>query len=131
MDKVKQRIAIAQACGWQIKPLAGYDIVVVNPEGFIRANGFAHRRLWKQLVEDFAHNLPDYLGDLNAIDKAVKSQRENAKFCPIDYTDTLLDVVRSESRLASERGCFAHTNATSPQRAEAFLRTLGLWEETA
>lgn len=125
MDRNKQLIAIAEATGdWKncrvIKGQHGdFDEVV----GFGTYDDGS--------LSDSEDPVPLYDISLDAIQEAVMLQCKNANFCPIDYTDTLLYVVRADSGVTSERGCFAHTNATAPQRCEAFLRVLGLWEESA
>jgi hypothetical protein len=65
------------------------------------------------------HPLPDYLNDLNAMHEA-----ENVLFGRNDWSsckyDEYLDVATSSWKW----------NATASQRAEAFLRTIGKWEES-
>ena len=59
-------------------------------------------------------HLPDYLNDLNAMHEAEKVIRERA-----DRVDSYLDQLD---------GAMSGVHATAAQRAEAFLRTLGLWK---
>jgi hypothetical protein len=63
-----------------------------------------------------AGNLPNYLNDLNAMAEAENLVLKSAQQCR-DYADFLDD---------GNGGHFA----TSAQRAEAFLRTVGKWEES-
>jgi len=66
MTSEKQRIAIAEACGWkwirspeQVAFTAGFtmpDKWVIDPHGTLQ----------------FPHNAPDYLNDLNAMHEAEK-----------------------------------------------------------
>jgi len=111
MNNEKQRIAIAEACGWKMHDhpdcLAkkdgwvsrGWDTWVMNPSG--------------RLV--FKHDIPDYLTDLNAMHAAEKVlnnvQRERYR-TELVYSHAGRDVF-----------------ATAAQRAEAFLITIGKWED--
>ena len=65
-----------------------------------------------QLVAEFT---PNYLNDLNAMAEAENLVLKSAKQCR-DYTHALDD---------GNGGHFA----TAAQRAEAFLRTIGKWED--
>jgi hypothetical protein len=66
----------------------------------------------------FAHNTPDYLNDLNAMHEAEKMLPSPSHW--ISYSSFL------EPLCQDSVGFFIH--ATAAQRAEAFLRTLNLWE---
>lgn len=63
----------------------------------------------------------DYLNDLNAMHEAEKVLTEEQLK---DYADWLLVISNSVSSLHA-----SWFNATARQRAEAFLRTLGLWDD--
>jgi len=113
MNKKDQRIAIAEACGWNCDP--------------DEASGWESRGQWVKPPEEFPYvwpykkgdivsknvHLPDYLNDLNAchdFEKVLsKSQR--------------LVYLRHLTQLE-----FYGRFATATQRAEAFLKTLNLWE---
>ena len=100
MKRKQQRIAIAGACGWK-----------QIPDGRWKLDG---------KVELF---LPNYLNDLNAMHEAVKSLPQNLKS---RYFACLCAVV---SGAISLNGYSEATEAIAAQRAEAFLRTLDLWNE--
>ena len=69
----------------------------------------------------------DYCNDLNAMHEAERSL--NSQHVQ-DYTFNLLHVTNNDGTgFYGTLGCFAHVHATAAQRAEAFLRTLGKWEE--
>jgi hypothetical protein len=91
MNQEKQRIAIAEACGF-------------------KCSEYSHEL--GQLVAEFT---PDYLNDLNAIHEAEKVlnnvQRERYR-TELVYSHAGRDVF-----------------ATAAQRAEAFLITIGKWED--
>jgi hypothetical protein len=94
--------AIAEACGWTI-------------ELSILQSGL-------EVVRDGKRKpLPDYCNDLNAMHEAEKvlTGLNCHAFC-----DALLDIVAD-----SPDHLWEVLTASSRQRAEAFLRTLGKWEE--
>jgi hypothetical protein len=100
MKPEKQRMAIAEACGWtDVKGTKG-----VHPKARFKGCGYA---------DDWI-SLPDYLHDLNAMHEAENLVLRSAQQCR-DYADALDD---------GNGGHFA----TSAQRAEALLRTIGKWE---
>lgn len=102
-DKINK--AIAEACGW----------TEIQDSGV-----WHHHKLWGypplkpgQGGNSF-HYLPDYCNDLNAIHEAEKVLTQK------QITDYVIEVMQ-----------FLHEPmlSTARQRAEAFLRTLGKWEE--
>ena len=101
-----QRVAIAEACGkWH--------------------SGWPHEYMNQA---DRLRHIPNYLNDLNAMREAAeKVLNENQK---IDYSRHIGKLVMSH--LPASRAAwmdFRLINATASQRAEAFLRTIGKWEE--
>jgi hypothetical protein len=104
MNKELQRIKIAEACGWT-------DFNSAKHEGAIQYGR-------KPLSCSNSWEVPDYLKDLNAMHEAEKIFADDDSFR--EYESKLDKVVPM-----SERWIFA----TAAQRAEAFLRTLNLWEE--
>ncbi len=106
MKPLKQRIAIAEACG----------IVPVDEAKFPTEESFRTHR---------AHaleKLPDYLTDLNAMHEAEGGLTPQQK---IEYSKRLCQRHMSISFQIWMPAVFA----TSAQRAEAFLRTIGKWED--
>jgi len=106
MTVESQRIAIAKACGWSYQN--------------------KHPRFGKQSVKSWyfmnteitvssSSKLPDYLNDLNAMHEAEKT---------LDYND-LNDMEES----VSFHFGVTPFHSTAAQRAEAFLRTIGKWED--
>ena len=113
MNEEAQRIAIAEACGW--KPTGEYfeDDWVWMSKGFERV---------KQRM------LPDYLHDLNAMhEAAMVLEHSMSKLDYTAYLDELVGLVCANP--AHPSGYATAVDATATQRAEAFLRTLGLWTE--
>lgn len=105
MDKNKQQIAIAEACGWR---LTETDITYPNglkieyhPPEYVR--------------EVFSKVVPDYLNDLNAMHEAEKTIKGKRIWGDYKYQLLLMPI--------------EELHATASQRAEAFLKTLNLWEE--
>ena len=77
------------------------------------------------------YDLPDYLNDLDAMHEAEKVLTEAQRK---SYAANLYKVVFQVGQYEAEtfvdiRFAFILSQATATQRAEAFLRTLGLWEE--
>lgn len=110
MNPEQQQIAIAEACGWK-ETEAWLD----GRRCFERADINAG---W-----DF-DSLPDYLNDLNAMHEAEKVLTEDQQE---QYLNNLYEVCNLHSMIndAWNLNC-----ATAAQRAEAFLRTIGKWEES-
>lgn len=105
MSPEAQRIAIAEACGWA--PIQN---------GYFRKGAVtlsANNTL-------SAGELPNYLSNLNAMHEVEKVLTEEQWAV---YNVWLL-------RLTYNEPLFAATSATAAQRAEAFLRTLNLWDDT-
>lgn len=100
MNNEKQRIAIAEACGWE--PLPEGHFHPDNPVG---------------------QTMPDYLVDLNAMHEAEKTLNELQL---VAYSDKLYDLAVEHQR---KTGKWCYLSMSASQRAEAFLRTIGKWEE--
>ena len=104
MTPEEQRVAIAEACGWT-ETEAWLD----GRRCFERADSNAG---W-----DF-DSLPNYLNDLNAMHEAEKVL---VRLQWVSY-------LRRLQALCDESVSWP-IHATASQRAEAFLRTIGKWEE--
>jgi hypothetical protein len=102
MNREAQRIAIAEAGGWERTEDRAWN-------------------LWKKGC-DVQHLdcLPDYLNDLNAMHEAEKTFDD----CEIRwgaYKSQLFVLLEPHRH---------YLHATAAQRAEAFLKTLNLWKDT-
>jgi hypothetical protein len=126
MKTEAQRIAIAEACGWKfVKDDAKKYDYVENPQGGQCNREYAMKNVGPLCV-------PDYLNDLNAMHEAEKVLTlEQTKvytlelFMILERSGDLRSVTQSQNYL------FAYEwHATAAQRAEAFLRTIGKWEES-
>ncbi len=99
--------AIAEACGWA-------DITRIT------SNGWLHKKLvgthkGMTVTFDVHTPIPDYCTDLNSMHEAEATLTEHQ----------LIRMARNIER----DGKHWYFRATARQRAEAFLRTLGKWEE--
>ena len=105
MTPEAQRIAIAEACGWtEIEPCTCcYGVI----RGYQPTPG-AHKK-----------HVPDFINDLNAMHEAEKV------LAYAQGGDMTLWIQRMTCA-----GYGPQLFATAPQRAEAFLRTIGKWEES-
>ena len=111
MNEDKQRVAIAKACGWTVtKNWKNVDS--------------AERNICKPLFIDGSRMgqtvklLPDYLNDLNAwqpIERDLSQKDREAYQCIL----VRLSCCQYEA-----------IHATAAMRAEAFLKTIGKWEES-
>jgi hypothetical protein len=113
MNTEKQRIAIAEACGYTATPNQGSmgGFIGRNPNGQSGYDAIGHS--WADAITRIC---PDYLNDLNAMHEAEKT---------LDYND-LNDMEES----VSFHFGVTPFHATAAERAEAFLRTIGKWEES-
>ena len=105
MKPEQQRIAIAEACGWtDVKGTKG-----VHPKARFKGCGYA---------DDWIA-LPDYCNDLNAMQEVERAMNNNDWWKFVEYLTNICG-----------GGIALGVSATAAQRAEAFLRTIGKWEES-
>ena len=103
MKPEAQRIAIAEACGWTPSKV---DHCWNNPSRM-----------------ETREELPDYMNDLNAMNEAEKVlENYNSISGDSEYG-------RYITALQKVTAWYRVPCATAAQRAEAFLRTLGKWED--
>jgi len=117
MNPEKQRRTIAEACGWE-----------VDEER--KTHGF---RTLTDGCRTYTE-LPDYLNDLNAMRGASDTLNDNQQW---QFVQHLNEITRIKHESDSDDWFIHRTdwiwrmlNATAAQRAEAFLRTIGKWEES-
>lgn len=115
MTPEAQRIAIAEACGWNAKPEP-----TNKHDG--QCWGFSARfpKWW------YAHQLPDYLSDLNAMHEAEKALTNEQR---TSYINRLKGCLLNGWWDLTADEAFIVAHATAAQRAEAFRRTLNLWTD--
>jgi hypothetical protein len=113
MNKELQRIRIAEACGWrEIQNGDAWDTPIGIPVTMLKKDN------WRNM-EPF-YELPQYLHDLNAMHEAEKvltKPQQNKFILELDAID------------GGDGDYFDIAHASAAQRAEAFLRTLNLWEK--
>ena len=103
MDKEKQRIKIAEACGWKT------------------ASDSPNWTYYRPDARGWNGELPDYLNDLNAMheaEKVLNAPTHIQKHAWNNYKALLAEMCKESS-----------FHATAAQRAEAFCETLNLREE--
>ena len=115
MTHEAQRIAIAEACGWGVLRLSCGFYAKHKTEGRISISAASARATQNEAMCD---RVPDYPNDLNAMHEAENTLNVREKQ---NYISTLRNI-------CVVAGCWPET-ATADQRAEAFLRTLGKWED--
>jgi len=127
MTPEAQRIAIAQACGWKIENYGPVNYETLywrlrRPDGTICENTIGCTgEDWSRKI--FTHMVPNYLNDLNAMHEAEKVLVESQL---LRYVRLLLP--KDAGDPLSNGDVYALCFATAAQRAEAFLRTLNLWQ---
>ena len=123
MTPERQRIAIAEACGWKWEtrehpaPCWHYGDYYVNAPLF-----YENRK-----KEDYLNDLPDYLNDLNAMHAGLEILTDNQKARYVIALCRVLDFNMDEAW--NDHDVFEFAQATAAEQLEAFLRTIGKWEE--
>lgn len=129
MNKTKQRIAIAEACGWT-GPFP-------TSKEWLEGYGREGEDVWALCGTDPEGDrapLPDYLNDLNAMHEAEKRLTGDifSKWAQHLVNIVIRDTAGPELDIADVSSpvemCGHIARATAAQRAEAFLRTIGKWK---
>ena len=113
MTPETQRIAIAEACGWKRSDLRPSWC---HPDNWSMAKNGSYE-VW--VSQD---KLPNYLNDHNAMHEAEELFYSKAD--TLEGAERMRDYSKLLCRIAKYP-----LRATASQRAEAFLRTIGKWEE--
>lgn len=116
MTNEKINVAIAQECGWKFpcEPCA--------------ANGIKNR--WRRPTNDGCRDqtqLPNYCNDLNAMHEAEATLTNDDWDDKFYHWLGFVVIGKQTTGLWEYRKMIVH--ATARQRAEAFLRTLGKWND--
>lgn len=139
MTPIAQRIAIAEALGWEI-PAEVYEKRIIAGESPRKASGAPPLFGKKPGTEnDWSKDVPDFCNDLNAMHEAEKVLTDERG--KDSFVRHLLDCIWRPERKhidPPKGGWWSITtheapkliSATAAQRAEAFLRTLNLWDDT-
>lgn len=111
-------IAIAEVCGWKFEARGKYEWIAVNPDGFEVA--------WSDTTPFKWTAIPSYCNDLNAMHEAesilTTSELQNR------YQAEIAEITWGCEETGQRQVVFNQLTATARQRAEAFLRTLSLWQ---
>ena len=118
MKPEQQRIKIAEACGYSAGQKTGATWELLKNSKFETC--FFNKRIENATLRDCLKYLPDYLNDLNAMHEAEKTIRNPGLALWCEYSRTI--------RRICDESLYSEIHATAAQRAEAFLKTLGLWE---
>lgn len=113
MSPEAQRIAIAEECGWT---LVGRRLPRVH-HGNTLVIGIAPEKAG-ETSEWLMREIPDYLNDLNAMYEAASVFEFQQRYEFITHLKAIMNTSFFRDVVF----------ATAPQRAEAFLRTLGKWD---
>jgi len=118
MNKEQQRIKIAEACGWT---------------GFEKSHGYAPHPTGIDPLDGRREDLLDYCNDLNAMHEAEKYFDGK----PVDLRSLWIDNLAVCSEWPKTTNAmelkfevsYAMQRLAADPRAEAFLKTLNVWEE--
>ena len=113
MTPEAQRIAIAEACGWSVIRLSCGFYAKHKTEGRISISAASACATQNEAMCD---RVPDYINDLNAMHEAEKT---------LEYDELIIMAEHISFNFS-----VLPFHATAAQRAEAFLRTLGKWNES-
>lgn len=111
-EQINQQIA--KACGWK-----WHD----HPECMAKKIDWSMPERWIMRLDGtlcFKHDIPNYCADLNAMHEAEKM---------LTYEQCAFFRTHLRERIEDHAALLFVWHATARQRAEAFLRTLGKWEE--
>jgi len=111
MNQEKQRIAIAVACGWRHKERVFEVGVQIELGGWYDPDG--------HFYGEHTSDLPNYLNSLDAMHGAEERLGALEPGARRRLAELLQDWLGANGAIF----------ATATQRAEAFLKTLGLWTE--
>jgi len=119
MNEEKQRIAIAEACGWEI-----YRDTTSEPECWIVQNKNNIRKVGSHKTRNqaFLLTIPDYLNDLNEcheMEKVLEAEQMTRYLAYLSGGSFNLDAM------------FKHiATATAAQKCNALLRAIDKWEDS-
>ena len=116
MSPEAQRIAIAEACGIKLLDIKPVTLAVLASRGYSVFSAPSNGVL----------ELPDYLHDLNAMHEAEKVLTTDKQVEGYNIKIYQMVQVPDGARIQISD---LMIHATAAQRAEAFLRTIGKWED--
>lgn len=89
----------------------------------------SHLHPWQPRRIEADRRLPNYFNDLNAMHEAEKVLQAQCKYWP-DYIAELARMFLFNDMHKDQINWSQCIHATAAQRAEAFLRCLGKWDDT-
>jgi hypothetical protein len=116
MNSIKQRIAIAEYLGY----IDVRDYVEDMDNDYLSLMGRKYRK-------GPLFRIPDYLNDLNAIHEA-EEHLQSHHLC-YEYNNILYNILGNTVGNRADKPHHWTWHATAEQRAEAFLKTIGKWED--
>jgi hypothetical protein len=116
MDEEKQRIKIAEVCGYKYS----------ESHGWFKKDGVTYYLGYEDIISP---QIPDFLNDLNAMHEAKQALWKKDWGYRYTFNDHLANIIKGRIVNRNEWDAETLLDATAEQQAEAFLRTLGLWEE--
>lgn len=113
MTPEQQRIAIAEFCGWTSIMNHPVGLVGFHPQAEGESLGFCQDKT--------IYLIPDYPNDLNAMHEAEKTLPELQR--QLYYSELIRVLIKS----INSYNFYDILTATSQQRSEALLKTIGKW----
>lgn len=120
MTAEAQRIAIAEFCGWTQRTEGMFWSATESRAAILQGSSLESTRRKMKLSMDGKIMLPDWLKDLNAMHEAEKHLKD-------DQLSQYTMYLEGDSN-PMDTIIFDIVHTTAAQRAEAFLKTLGLWQ---
>jgi hypothetical protein len=128
MDHIKQIIAIAEYCGWKEIGKSGvYQNTIKGINGCVPGGEVHRKRIQMNLPGANSFLVPNYLNDLNAMHEAEETLQSH-HLC-YEYYNKLYNILGNTVGNRSDKPHHWTWHAAASQRAEAFLKTIGKWEE--
>jgi hypothetical protein len=143
MTPERQRIAIAESCGWQIIFATDDKLMSKNPLWQVFTPSGSKIQFWDEPIRGYGGvvdvitrkfldatdamnrcNVPDYLNDLNAMHEVEKTLSEKQ----LKSYAFILAMVLDTTPTVDLYDQFLNIHATATQRAEAYLKTIIKWE---
>lgn len=132
MNADKQRIAIARAHGWRVGVAEHFKLLCRPGEivGVCCGSHLTEEAIFSTFLTlgdcGLEYVIPNYPSDLNAMHEAEKTLVGDSCF---KFLDALQDVIARSFPNGNDSVFWTCVHATAAQRAEAFLRTIGKWED--
>ena len=125
MNSIKQIIAIAEYCGWKEIGKSGvYQNTIKGINGCVPGGEVHGKRIQMKLPGANSFLVPNYVNDLNAMHEAEK--RLSASQLSAYVGELANAIINGENKTTLGNQMW---HATAAQRSEAFLKTIGKWEE--